>query len=370
MTRRSWRRAAAVLGPWVLFGLYSGGETHYRTSFSKKPYTWGESILVEGGYCLLWAILTPLVMWLARTYRIERQHLIRNLSIHMAVAISCSVATKTVWDVVFERPGPWSIVPFTWPKYLMSISAGFTEGLALYGLIILFLLSVEYYRKYQAGTVEASQLHTQLVQAQLHALKMQLHPHFLFNTLHSISALLHEDPEAADRMIAQLSELLRLSLDSGRVQQVPLCQELHFLDLYLAIEKTRFEERLEVNFEIEQECSDALVPNMILQPLVENSIRHGISRREQGGTIWISAAREGARIVLKVTDNGLGLAAEGAVAKQGIGLSATRGRLERLYGNSQSLILRDLRQGGAQALITMPFTRATTENCREAHAPY
>ncbi len=189
MNRRRWRYVAAVVGPWALFGLYSGAETHYRGSFSKKPYTWGESILLEGGYCFLWALLTPLIIWLARIHKIDRPHLGRNLSIHMAVAIACSILTKTVWDVVFERPGPWAIVPFTWPKYLMSMSAGFTEGLALYWLIILFLYSVEYYRKYQAGLVDASQLHTQLVQAQLHALKMQLHPHFLFNTLHSISAL-------------------------------------------------------------------------------------------------------------------------------------------------------------------------------------
>jgi LytS/YehU family sensor histidine kinase len=154
------------------------------------------------------------------------------------------------------------------------------------------------------------------------------------------------------------------------VQQVPLRQELHFLDLYLAIEKTRFEERLEVSLEIEPECADALVPNMILQPLVENAIRHGISHRERNGRIWISAAHKNDQLVLKVTDNGRGLASDAAVAKEGIGLGATRGRLERLYGNSQNLILRDLQQGGVQALITIPFTYAIITDPLEAHADY
>ncbi len=171
-------------------------------------------------------------------------------------------------------------------------------------------------------------------------------------------------------MIARLSELLRLSLDSAYVQQVPLYQELHFLDLYLAFEKTRFEERLEVTFEIEPECTEALVPNMILQPLVENAIRHGISHRERNGRIWISAAHKNDQLVLKVTDNGRGLASNGVVGKEGIGLGATRGRLERLYGTSHNLILLDLLQGGVQALITIPFTHVTTTDPLEAHANY
>jgi two-component system LytT family sensor kinase len=369
MTRKRWRQVAAILGPWTLFGLYSGAETHYRASFGKMPYSWGEAVLLEGTYCYLWALFTPLITMLARRYRIERNGLARSLSVHLVAGAAFSLLTKTAWDLAFERSGPRAIVPFAWPKYFLSMSAGFTEGLTLYWLIILFVYSIDYYRKYQAGVVQASQLQTQLVQAQLQALKMQLHPHFLFNTLHSISALVHEDPEAADRMIARLSELLRLSLDSGRVQQVPLCQELRFLDLYLAIEKMRFEERLEVFFEIEPGTPEAMVPNMILQPLVENSIRHGISSRREQGKIWISAAREGDHLVLKVTDNGTGLSSHGVTTKkQGIGLGATRGRLERLYGYSQSLILRDLREGGVEALITIPFTNAPDSEPLEAHA--
>src|SRR4030081_3624393 len=127
MNRRRWRQVAAVLGPWTLFGLYSGAETHYRGSFSRNPFTWSESILLEGAYCYLWALFTPLITMVARRYRIERQHLWRNLSIHFVACAAFSLLTKTLWDMLFERSGPRAIVPFTLSKYLMSMSAGFTE---------------------------------------------------------------------------------------------------------------------------------------------------------------------------------------------------------------------------------------------------
>jgi two-component system, LytTR family, sensor kinase len=362
MNSRRWRQVAAIVGPWMAFGLYSGAETHYRSSFGKKPYSWSNSIVVEGSYCLLWAALTPLVIWLARRFRIERGHLWYSMVIHLSASVFCALLTKTIWDLIFERSGEWSVVPFALTKYFFSMSMVFTEGLTLYWLIVLTAYSIDYYHKYQASLVKGSRLQTQLVQAQLQALKMQLHPHFLFNTLHSISALIHEDPDAADRMIARLSDLLRLSLESGAAQQVPLHQELRFLDLYLAIEKTRFEERLDVSFEIEPEAHDAIVPNMILQPLVENSIRHGIGPQMGLGRIRIFAAREGDRLVLKITDNGKGLSSAGiSGAQKGIGLGATIGRLERLYGSDQNFLLRNLGEGGVEAVMKIPFVTEAVE---------
>jgi two-component system, LytTR family, sensor kinase len=356
------RRLAAVVGPWVLFGIYSGAETHYRSSFSKKPHSWGESLTAETAYTLLWAALTPVVMRLARRFRIEGGRAWRNVGLHAFASVVCSLATKTIWDLIFERSGPWTITSFSWTKYFFSMSMVFTEGIFLYWLIILFTCAYDYYRKYETSLVQASGLQTQLVQAQLQALKMQLHPHFLFNALHSVSALIHEDAEGADRMIARLSDLLRLSLETGGAQLVPLHQELRFLNLYLEIEKTRFEERLAVRFDIEPDAEEALVPNLVFQPLVENSIRHGLALRIGGGCIHIEAKRDGRKLLLRVTDNGNGLSEDG---REGIGLGATRGRLERLYGDEQSLLLRNVRSGGVEALITIPFATSTEDDAHE-----
>jgi two-component system, LytTR family, sensor kinase len=191
---------------------------------------------------------------------------------------------------------------------------------------------------------------------------MQLNPHFLFNTLHAVSALIHEDPEAADRVVARLSELLRLSLDQTKPQQVPLHEELVFLDRYLEIEQTRFSDRLKVEKQVSPDVERALVPYLILQPLVENAIRHGIEPREDQGKVIISACRSNGMLQLRITDNGAGLVEQDdAGAREGIGLSNTRSRLKHLYGEDYRLELTSAAGGGLEARIDIPYrTEATT----------
>jgi LytS/YehU family sensor histidine kinase len=184
---------------------------------------------------------------------------------------------------------------------------------------------------------------------------MQLQPHFLFNTLHSISALMHRDVEAADRMLTRLSDLLRLTLESASTPEVPLSRELDFLDAYLEIQQTRFEERLEVVRDIDPLALDALVPNLLLQPLVENAIRHGVANRTTGGRVEISARRENGRLTLSVRDDGPGLSPN---AGQGVGLSNTRARLEHLYGEAQSLALANDPAGGVRVTVVAPYRSA------------
>jgi two-component system LytT family sensor kinase len=187
---------------------------------------------------------------------------------------------------------------------------------------------------------------------------MQLHPHFLFNTLHTITALVHEDPELAERTIARLSELLRLFLATSTIHEVPLSEELRILDLYLDIERTRFEDRLTVHFDVPLELRDAMVPNLVLQPLVENSIRHGVGKKSAPGWISVAAEKYGETLVLRVTDSGVGLRESGKNSGQtGMGLAITKGRLESLYAEQQSLVLRDIQTGGAEVRITLPFRR-------------
>jgi len=184
---------------------------------------------------------------------------------------------------------------------------------------------------------------------------MQLNPHFLFNTLHTISALIHENPEDADRIVARLSELLRVSLEQSDTQEVPLRQELSFLERYLQIEQTRFQDRLAVEMEVEPGLDHVLVPSLILQPLVENAIRHGIEPREDTGRVKIAARRLDGMLELKVSDNGPGLSeSEIAPNREGVGLSNTRSRLSHLYGANHRFDLTPASGGGLEARLLIP----------------
>jgi sensor histidine kinase YesM len=226
----------------------------------------------------------------------------------------------------------------------------------MYWFVVFAHLGWHYYRRFRERELQAAELQQKLVEARLEALRMQLNPHFLFNTLHAVSALIHEDPNAADRVLARLSELLRLSLDQSKPQEVPLSEELAFLDRYLEIEQTRFADRLQVEKEVEPETERALVPYLILQPLVENAIRHGIEPREDTGRLAIRAHRSNGTLQLRVSDNGAGLPEEkGTPLREGIGLSNTRSRLQHLYGDGYRLELVSAPGGGLEARIDIPY---------------
>jgi LytS/YehU family sensor histidine kinase len=287
-------------------------------------------------------------------------------------------AIKLTYDVIVQPSNPaYSVFyKFTWAKLLRSMGVTFDTGTLLFAVVVGVEHAFVYYQRYQAGLTRSSHLQTQLVQAQLQALKMQLHPHFLFNTLHSITALVHDDPDMAERTIARLSELLRLFMASSGVHEVPLGEELRVLDLYLEIERARFEDRLRVLYDVPPALKDAMVPSLALQPLVENSIRHGVARRAEPGWIAIAAERYADTLVLRVTDNGAGFEVLRAgfpeqaqqPAREGMGLGITRGRLESLYGPHQSLVVRNLPAGGVEARITMPFRAQTSPAGSEQNA--
>lgn len=350
--------AGLLLAVWTFYGLLSAWQAHYWYSFTKTPMGWNEAIRYEVTYAWLWAAFTPLILWVARRHRIERHHWPRRLLIHVLVMSAIIAITKTVYDAI-AMPPTSAFHSFTWERLFRSIEYTFDTGTLLYWMIVLVEHAIVYYQRYQQGLTCASQLQTQLVQAQLHALKMQLHPHFLFNTLHTIAALVQEDPELAERTIARLSELLRLFLANSSVHEVPLSEELRILELYLEIERTRFEERFAVHYDVPENLSEAMVPNLVLQPLVENAIRHGVGRNAGPGWITVSAERYNGTLVLRVTDNGAGLAEASPVPAHsestGMGLAITRGRLESLYGERQSLVLKGLQTGGAEVRITMPY---------------
>jgi LytS/YehU family sensor histidine kinase len=195
-----------------------------------------------------------------------------------------------------------------------------------------------------------------MTEARLNALRMELHPHFLFNTLNAISGLVRRrEIDAAVRMLARLGELLRVTLERGSVQQVPLERELSFLRLYLEIERIRFHDRLGVDFEVDPEVLDALVPTLILQPLVENAVRHGVARLSGPGRVGVRAARQDGKLILQVADTGAGFQAGNGGTRLGVGLSNTRARLEQLYGADAAMMLDNGPAGGALVTVTLPY---------------
>ncbi|MDX1951255.1 MAG: histidine kinase [Verrucomicrobiota bacterium] len=222
----------------------------------------------------------------------------------------------------------------------------------IYWVILIVTHAMDYYRKFHDRELRAVELEKRLTQARLQALQMQLNPHFLFNTLHTISALMHKDVEAADRTLSRLSELLRLALDTTDEHEVTLEQELGFLQRYLEIEQTRFRERLRVEFKIAPDTLNAQVPNLLLQPIVENAIRHGIEPHARAGLIEISSMQENGRLKIAIRDNGGGLNGK---MREGIGTSNTRKRLQQLYQSDQSFELRNRPEGGLEALLSLPF---------------
>src|SRR6202167_1237646 len=289
LSRANLVNASLLFAIWTTYGLLSAWQSHYWYSFSKSPMSWADVIRYEMTYAWIWGACSPAILWFSNRFRIERDHRARHLLVHVAVMTVFVALTKTLYELI-ASPHDSAFVHFTWEKLFRSIVVSSDTGVLLYWVIILVEHSFIYYKRYRNGLLNAGRLQTELARAQLQALKMQLHPHFLFNTLHTITALVHEDPERAERTIARLSELLRLYLATSTIHEVPLGEELRILDLYLEIERTRFEDRLSLHFDVPPELRDAMVPNLVLQPLVENAIRHGVARKSGPG--WISFAAE------------------------------------------------------------------------------
>jgi len=241
-------------------------------------------------------------------------------------------------------------------------------GFMSYGSIMLICNLLIYYQHYQERELQSSQLETRLAQAELHAtaaelraLKMQLQPHFLFNTLNSISALLEDNVQAADEMLSRLADLLRLTLDNSAAQTVPIAEELEFLKCYLEIERARFQDRLVVEINVDPAALNALVPNLVLQPIVENAIKHAVAPRHGAGRVQLHAIREGSRLVVVVIDDGDGRRAlqeaDSGITK-GLGLSNTRSRLAQLYPDQHTFLMRISDSGGLEVRIEIPFAAA------------
>ena len=349
LSGQRWARLAFVWGVWALVGLFFSSQLYFYFYGTAKQISWPRALAWQMSAVVINALSTPLVLRLARRYRVERQTWRRTLPLHLLAGTAISVAWSA-YHIVVDSAFAGTYATFKWSSLPRIIFVNLDKELLVYSIIVVVSHAINYYQRYREGELRASQ-------AQLQALKMQLHPHFLFNALHSISALVHSDPEAADQMIARLGDFLRLTLETSAAQEVPLRQEIEFLNCYLEIERIRFRDRLTTRIEAEPQVLDCRVPNLILQPIVENAIRHGVSQRSAPGHVEVRATRAGQLLRLEVRDNGRGLpeGAEERRSKQGgVGLANTRARLQQLYGGSYRFELSNSPAGGAVVTLELP----------------
>ncbi|MFP2927029.1 sensor histidine kinase [Pyxidicoccus sp. 3LG] len=323
-----------VLAGYTVLALVYGAQLSVYRASQGEPVSFGDTLLVGAIEWYGWAVLTPFILAVARRVRATGRSWPVQLALHLPPSLffaAAHMALHASWrQLLMDPPGGW---PGAWAYFTWMVSKTTDFDVLIYLSIVGLDAALRYSRQVREEAVRASQLEAQLAQAQLHLLRSQLRPHFLFNTLHAISALMHRDVNAADRMVGQLSELLRASLERDGRHEVPLSEELDLLAPYLDIERTRFSDRLQVELDVASDARDALVPPLLLQPLVENAIRHGIAPRRGPGRVQVRATRTGERLSVEVRDDGVGPPSSGVDGlREGIGLGSTRARLERSTG--------------------------------------
>ncbi len=362
--QKAWTPPARwVFGAATLLGLFSTLQSYRLSTLTvKDPMTIavGRLLVLNLAYWYVPAAVTSLIFRLAQHFPFDAGKWLRALVAHATAAAVFSLVHLAGMVAVRALLWPGMIKPYdvSWTLFLQrQYLTNLDWALMTYSAIVGVSYALGYYRESQARALTAAHLETRLIEARLRTLEAELHPHFLFNTLHAISTLVHSNPEAADRMISRLSDLLRITFSRSGAARVPLQEEIEFLQKYLDIEQTRFQDRLAVTYDVEPDTLDAEVPRLILQPLVENAIKHGVSRRVGPGTIRIASWREDDVLCLEVRDNSAGVAAAApAPAGAGVGLSNTRARLECLYGQAQSLEFAEGADGLA-VCMRLPFQR-------------
>lgn len=356
---------------WMAMAVVSSFQTYYFYSMMPSSPPAERAVYLACTYSFLWALVTPFILMLARLFPIDRQTLLRNLPLHLLFSILVGLAHRMLW--LWAQMSIPAIRPkseLTAQRLMSDLVTSFDYQAMVYWVMLAMHQGALYYRKYQEGKLRASQLEAQLAQAQLSGLKMQLHPHFLFNTLHNINSMMYESVDRASEMVVGLSEFLRISLENAGLHEVPLERELDFIERYLEIERNRFDDRLEVDFRVDDNALNMLVPNLLLQPLVENAIKHGIARSPQGGKILISAKERNGTLSVCVANTGPSLSSDslsGAPFSLGIGLANTRARLRALYSEDAHFELRNRAEGGVEALITLPARQEEAIPHESAH---
>jgi two-component system, LytTR family, sensor kinase len=339
-----------IFAGWTAFGLFNANQTYVAQALRGAPMSGGEALWPAMTNAFLWALATVAIFWLARRFPLARGRILPHLAVHLIAGITLSLARVGVMVALSQ----WTAL-FRPIEFVSLFYRQFHVYLLFYVLLLGIAWAVYYHGRYREREQAAEQLAAGLAEARFQALKMQLHPHFLFNTLNAISALIPQEAQPARRMVARLGDLLRTVLEQEATQEVTLREELEFLEPYLEIEQTRLGDRLSVETQLEPETLDARVPHLVLQPLVENAIRHGVAPRSGPGVVTIAAAVEGDTLILHVRNTG-GEARERFPREPGgRGLANVRSRLEHLYGADQQLTAGPARPDGWVTTIRIPF---------------
>ena len=354
----------------TLLGLVSSMLAWQLTAALERPGTYFRWLVVLNcAYWYSWALFTPPIVWLSQRFRFERQGLLPAVAVHLPAVVFFSLAhigamQAAQWWLVTSDGGEFQ----WWSAAQRAALMNFDWEMMTYWAIVGLSHALLYYRESRDRALWAAQLETRLVEAQLMTLQQQLHPHFLFNTLHAISTLMHRDVAAADRTLTRLADLLRLTLERLGEQEVTLASELEFLRKYLDIERMRFADRLAVRFDIGRDAEHAFVPTLLLQPLVENAIKHGVARKAGPGQIDIIARREQDKLWIEIRDDGVGLSENALTAlHKGIGVSTTRARLEHQFGADFRFEFHRLPQGVA-VVVVVPWRVKESERPKGADA--
>jgi two-component system, LytTR family, sensor kinase len=335
---RAW---LAIWTGWTALALFFAASTSLSYRSTGRPANWSLTIARALSEWWLWALLTPLVAALARRFPLHGPRRLRHVAMHVVCGAAIALV-KTVADRAI-----FGLLTGFWMYWLVSTLA---LQFAIYGAVVAAAHGVGYYQRSR----EREHFEAQLADTRLQLLNMQLQPHFLFNTLNTIAEMVHEDPDKADAMIGGLSDLLRRTLDLGSLQAIALAEEIDLVSRYLDIQRTRFGDRLRVRIDVDPAAQDARVPPLLLQPIVENAIRHGLAARLDAGRIEIDAHVAGDTLRLVVTDDGSGDAGEVIAGPERLGLGNTRARLEALYGGRARLELTPVAGRGARVTIEIP----------------
>ncbi len=303
----------------------------------------------------IWTLMIPFILWLGIRLPLRQPHFWRNSFFHLLLSILSGIVQHYVYLFGLLAVNILTIEAFRLNLFNLTLLSIFIYTLiARYTAVIGIQQAYLYFRESQERAFR-------LQEAELQMLKMQLHPHFFFNTLNAISALIYRSPVEADRMITQLGDLFRVSLRKDKAREIRFSEELEFLKTFLQIHRTLMGKRLQIEYKIEPDTLAALVPNLILQPLAENAIQHGIEHLEEGGRITFCAAKKNETLYLEVRDNGIGLFSPNGNNNGGIGLSNTRARLENLYPNAHKFSIEEQKGGGVSVKIEIPFRDHLTE---------
>lgn len=324
-------------------------ETYLSFYLRNAAITWRQTFELTIANSAVALLFIPAIVALTKRFPVERGKLRAAMLAHIPACLAFSIGHSCLYAVICH----------TWNEVGGTLFYRFHPNLLSYWAVVGFTQAYRYFAQFQDRERQVARL-------QLQVLKAQLHPHFLFNTLHTISAMMHEDVRSADRMLARLSELLRMVLKGIDQQEVRLAEELAFVQIYLQIERVRFGERLETRIEADRETLDAMVPALFLQPLVENCLRHGLVPQHAGSLIVIGAKREGDELVLRVADNGRGLT--DSVVQEGLGMANTRKRLDHLYPHRSSFRMEPSTPSGLVVTARLPYRIAAISECPEKAA--